>query len=173
MSISCHQFNVPDNTEDEISTISAAISATTAASGVDKRFILAIIMQESGGCVRAPTNPGGAVPNPGLMQDIMELHLATPAAWSRVPCSSGKIAEMVSEGTAGKSAGDGLSNRINEAATLGGSGATAYYWASRIYNTGSYAVGADLGAPLYASDVANRLMGWAEAKHPAGFKTSL
>ena len=38
------------------------------ATGVDHRFILAVIMQESGGCVRAPTTNYG-VRNPGLMQD--------------------------------------------------------------------------------------------------------
>jgi hypothetical protein len=35
---------------------------------VDHRFILAIIMQESGGCIRVPTS-NGDVRNPGHMQD--------------------------------------------------------------------------------------------------------
>lgn len=78
---------------------------------------------------------------------------------------------MILEGTAGTEAGDGLAACINQAATSGGAGAQAFYWAARIYNTGSYAAGSDLGTPAwgtscYSSDVANRLTGWAGADSP-------
>jgi hypothetical protein len=132
-------------------------------------------MQESAGCVRTPTNVGW-VNNPGLMQDhngvascntnrVTNGVLGTGGVAS-VPCTSAQIAGMVSEGTAGTTEGDGLANCINEAAVEGLTGAIAYYGASRIYNTGSYTAGTDLGSPLYgtscyASDIANRLMGWA------------
>ncbi len=43
-------------------------------------------------------------------------------------------------------------------------GGTAFYRAARIYNSGSIDASGDLGAGVathcYASDVANRLMGW-------------
>lgn len=50
------------------------------------------------------------------------------------------------------------------ASKLGGSGAVAYYWTARIYNTGSYTAGSDLGAPEYGTscysiNIANRLLG--------------
>ena len=67
MSASCSQFGVADNTDAEISEISTAIQSVGASTGIDPRFILAIMMQESNGCVRAPTTNYG-VRNPGLMQ---------------------------------------------------------------------------------------------------------
>jgi hypothetical protein len=137
-------------------------------------------MQETGGCVRAPTSIG-FVDNPGLMQD----HDGTATCNSNharngeplsdgeasVPCPPDQISAMILEGTAGTPNGDGLATCLNTAAMLGGSGATAYYWAARIYNTGSYTVGSDLSAPVagtscYATDVANRLLGWAGTASP-------
>jgi hypothetical protein len=40
---------------------------TSTATGVDHRFVLAVLMQESHGCVRVNVTSGG-VRNPGLMQ---------------------------------------------------------------------------------------------------------
>ncbi len=180
MSISCRQFQQPDNTADEINDLFAGIEAAASASGVDERFILAIIMQETGGCVRAPTSIG-FVKNPGLMQD----HNGTATCNSNhvkdgqllwdgqasIPCPSDQISAMILEGTSGTDSGNGLANCINTAAGLGGSGAEAYYWAARIYNTGSYIAGSDLSAPpagtsCYATDIANRLLGWAGPDSP-------
>jgi len=67
MSSSCAQWGVADNTDDEISAMSSSIQSVASSTGIDPRFILAIIMQESNGCVRAPTTNYG-VRNPGLMQ---------------------------------------------------------------------------------------------------------
>ena len=52
----------------EVGDIYNAIQSAATATKVDHRFILAVIMQESGGCVRVPTSNYG-VRNPGLMQD--------------------------------------------------------------------------------------------------------
>ncbi|UKZ74851.1 hypothetical protein TrVFT333_002521 [Trichoderma virens FT-333] len=52
----------------EVGAIWDGIQSAAAATGVDHRFILAVIMQESGGCVRVQTTNYG-VRNPGLMQD--------------------------------------------------------------------------------------------------------
>jgi hypothetical protein len=127
-------------------------------------------MQESNGCVRAPTSVG-YVNNPGLMQDHDGVASCNTGGVASVPCTSAQIAGMVSEGTAGTTNGDGLANCINIAAGQGLTGAIAYYGASRIYNSGSYIAGTDLGFPIagtscYVSDIANRLMGWAGPATP-------
>jgi hypothetical protein len=50
-----------------------------------------------------------------------------------------------------------------------GTGAAQYYRASRMYNGGSVDPSGDLGkgccTKCYASDIANRLMGWVKANH--------
>lgn len=61
--------------------------------------------------------------------------------------------------------GPGLQQCLSRAAAAGASDAAVFYHAARIYNTGSYKRGTDLGNPIcgtacYASDIANRLVGW-------------
>ena len=68
MSQSCSQFGQANDSDDEINNIRSAIESVAATTQLDHRFILAAMMQESGGCVRAPTTNFG-VRNPGLMQD--------------------------------------------------------------------------------------------------------
>jgi hypothetical protein len=77
----------------------------------------------------------------------------------------------VADGAKGTAAGDGLKQCIAHANAAGASGAIAIYRAARIYNTGSYEAGSDLGAPIvgtscYSSDIANRLMGWVGYQTP-------
>ena len=67
MGSSCSQFGVANNSPDETGKIYDAIQAAATATKVDHRFILAVVLQESGGCVRAPTTNYG-VRNPGIMQ---------------------------------------------------------------------------------------------------------
>lgn len=52
MQQSCANWNVPLNTDAEIGFINSSIQAVAGDSGVDARFILAIVLQESNGCVR-------------------------------------------------------------------------------------------------------------------------
>jgi len=69
---SCENNGWGDNdSDDEVEDIYNAIEQVAADTLVDHRFILAIIMQESKGCVRVKTtiSPDGTVSNPGLMQD--------------------------------------------------------------------------------------------------------
>ena len=69
MKSSCSSlFGVPDNSDQEITAIHHSIEAVAKASKVDHRFILAVMMQESTGCVRVKTTNWGNR-NPGLMQD--------------------------------------------------------------------------------------------------------
>lgn len=166
---SCTQFGKPNPSDTEIQDMRDGIIAAETASGLDKRFILAIMMQESNGCPRVPTTNAGVV-NPGLMQDHAGIDCTTPTT-----CPTATIHQMILEGTAGTDSGDGLANCINQASNQGASGAQAFYWAARIYNTGSYTAGSDLGTPkygtsCYSSDVANRLLGWTGSNSPCQLK---
>ncbi|KAL1965838.1 hypothetical protein VTN77DRAFT_5159 [Rasamsonia byssochlamydoides] len=165
MQISCTQFGQENDSEAEIEAIRTAIEQVAAQTYVDHRFILAIIMQESKGCVRVPTT-FGAVANPGLMQDHDGAASCNNGGAVQNPCPNSTITQMISEGTAGTSTGDGLANCLNEAP---GTSAQAFYQAARIYNSGSIASSGDLGAGVathcYVSDVANRLTGWVNAPH--------
>jgi hypothetical protein len=120
MSTSCSQFSVANDSPAEIEAIHSGILAASKASSVDPRFILATIMQESGGCVRVPSTNAG-VQNPGLMQD----HAGAANCIGVNPCPTDKIHTMISEGTAGTAAGDGLANCLKEAAPA--TGARAFY----------------------------------------------
>ncbi|KAL4937719.1 hypothetical protein BDV06DRAFT_202312 [Aspergillus oleicola] len=157
---SCDQWGVPNTTDDEINDISDSIQEVAQESGVDPRFILAIVVQESNGCVRAPTTDNG-VTNPGLMQS----HNGKGSCNNgevQTPCPKEQIKQMITDGTVGTSDGDGLKGCLSQA---GGNDAAAYYAAARIYNSGSVAASGNLGQGIathcYSSDVANRLTGWA------------
>jgi hypothetical protein len=161
MKISCDWLQKTNPTDQEISDIKSGIIAASKDTGVDKRFILAIMMQESGGCVRVHSTDSGQVRNPGLMQCHDGQYECTTT-----PCTTKVIHGMISEGSTGTAKGDGLKQVITKAKNQGATGAQAFYWAARIYNTGSYTAGADLakvqyGTACYSSDIANRLTGWA------------
>lgn len=159
MSASCAQFGVPNNSDDEINEISTAIQSVGASTGIDPRFILAIMMQESNGCVRAPTTNYG-VRNPGLMQSHNGAGTCNDGSVSN-PCPISQVTQMITDGAAGTSSGDGLKQCIAES---GATDVSMYYKAARIYNSGSIASTKNLGQGVathcYASDIANRLTGW-------------
>ncbi|KAL7947106.1 hypothetical protein V8C42DRAFT_364318 [Trichoderma barbatum] len=151
---------VGDDSDAEIQDIAAAIKSTAQSTGIDERFILAVMMQESKGCVRVPTTNNGVV-NPGLMQS----HNGAGSCFGQSPCPSTTISLMINDGVAGTAEGPGLQHLLSQAqAQVHNDGSQAYYAAARLYNSGS----ADftnldngLGSTAcYASDVANRLTGW-------------
>lgn len=149
-----------DNSADEISAINSAIQQVSGETGVDARFILAIVMQESKGCVRVPTTNNGVV-NPGLMQS----HNGSGSCAGVNQCPSDQIIQMIRDGTAGTSSGAGLQQLLDQArGATGDNGSRAAYAAARLYNSGSadYSnLNDGLGStPCYSSDVANRLTGW-------------
>ncbi|KAJ0419508.1 hypothetical protein BJY00DRAFT_285796 [Aspergillus carlsbadensis] len=161
MANSCTQWNVPNNSDDEIDNISTAIKEVSSSSGVDARYILAIVIQESNGCVRAPTTDNGVI-NPGLMQSHNGVGSCNNGGVSN-PCPYDNIKQMITDGTVGTSDGDGLVGCLKAA---GGTGdVSSYYRAARIYNSGSIDSSGNLGLGIathcYSSDVANRLTGWA------------
>jgi hypothetical protein len=194
MMTACKQFNVANDIQSETNEIRSAIEATAAKTGVDNRFVLAIVMQESGGCVRAPTTNFG-VRNPGLMQSHDGKGTCNDRGSVLNPCPQSEITQMINDGSqyspislhlhsfgcyrykiahgfhplaAGTSSGDGLSQILNR---LGGSSAAAqsFYKTARIYNSGSVDASGKLEKGIathcYASDVANRLLGWTFAPH--------
>lgn len=173
-------FGMPegsDTTDPEIGHIWNAIQAAATSSGVDHRFILAIMMQESGGCVRVWRTVNGNG-NPGLMQDHEGLNDCNPMGqgdFSHLvnPCPADKITGMVQEGVGGTLSGAGLAEYLNNmvehgqaagVASIVGSNAQVYYQAARNYNSGSVDyTNLDNGFssdPCYASHIANRLTGW-------------
>ncbi|KAJ5831716.1 hypothetical protein N7474_000027 [Penicillium riverlandense] len=164
MQTSCRQWGYANNSPTEIAELKQAIAEVGEQTGVDTRFIFAIVMQESNGCVRVPTTANG-VTNPGLMQS----HDGTGTCIKIVngknvgmnPCPKSRIYQMIHDGTAGTPSGDGLKQCLAQAT---GSGATQYYQAARIYNSGSLAASGNLGqggaTACYVSDLTNRLLGW-------------
>jgi hypothetical protein len=162
MQSSCTQWDVANNSDDEINEISSSIQTVASSTGIDPRFILAIVMQESNGCVRAPTTNYGVV-NPGLMQSHDGSGSCNNGGVQN-PCPASEITQMITDGTAGTSSGDGLKQCIAES---GATDVSMYYKAARIYNSGSINSNGNLGAGVathcYASDVANRLTGWTTA----------
>ncbi|KAI0204421.1 hypothetical protein F4808DRAFT_342192 [Astrocystis sublimbata] len=149
-----------DNSEEEINNIRDAITQVSGNTGVDGRFILAIVMQESKGCVRVPTTDNG-VRNPGLMQS----HNGSGDCTGLNPCPQEQIFQMINDGTAGTPAGDGLQQTLGTASgNYGGSDAAAYYAAARLYNSGSIDYtnlnNGFTSVACYSDDVANRLTGW-------------
>lgn len=164
ISISCTQFSQTNNDDTESDDLKSAISAVASSSGIDERFILAIVMQESKGCVRVPTTNYG-VTNPGLMQSHDGAGTCNNGGTVQNPCPASEITQMITDGATGTSSGDGLEQGI---AQSGASDVSKYYKAARIYNSGSIAASGNLDDGIathcYSSDIANRLTGWVKAE---------
>ena len=177
MKASCAQWGVPDDSDSEIASMKSSIQSIASATGVDERFILAIIMQESTGCVRVITT-AYSVFNPGLMQshngtgtcNTNNAPLGIPGVSDtgvvQTPCPESEIHQMIEDGTAGTSSGDGLEQCLQK---QGHTDVSRFYRAARMYNGGSIAASGNLGQGCctlcYASDIANRLTGWVNAPH--------
>ncbi|KAJ5718195.1 hypothetical protein N7488_003841 [Penicillium malachiteum] len=161
MSDSCSQWDVANNSDDEIADIKKAIEAVAESSGVDSRFILAIVMQESNGCVRVQTTDNG-VTNPGLMQSHDGTGSCNTDGDVQDPCPYSEIHQMIVDGVEGTSSGDGLKALITQEG--GSTTALSHYKAARCYNSGSVASDGNLGqgdaTHCYVSDITNRILGW-------------
>lgn len=159
---SCAQFGVPNNSDAETDDIFNGVNQASNETGLDARFILAVLMQESNGCVRTPTTNWG-VRNPGLMQDHNGAATCNENGVQN-PCPRDTIVQMIRDGAAGTPSGDGLTQCV---AKTGASDVSKYYKAARMYNSGSIDSSGNLGlggsTHCYASDIANRLTGWVTA----------
>lgn len=175
----------PDTTDEEIGAIWNGIQDMARQTGVDHRFILAVIMQESKGCVRihSTISPDGSVRNPGLMQDHNGANSCNDNGNMQSPCPAEQISGMVQDGVGGTSDGAGLAELLNFAVqhnVEAGQGGTSddqaqiFYQAARLYNSGETNPNwPDLndgqGATnCYAVDVANRLVGWNDLMSSSG-----
>lgn len=163
MKSSCSDaFSQRDNSDQELANVKSAIEAISVSSGVDKSFIFAIMMQESNGCVRAPTTTY-AHANPGLFQSNQGEGTCNDGSMVQNPCPKDEIYQMIEDGVQGTAHGDGLEQLFDKAT---GNGAQRYYRAARMYNSGSVDSPGNLGLGVathcYCSDVANRLLGWSQ-----------
>ena len=165
ISISCTQFGEKNNSPQENSELKSAIQSTGSSAGIDPRFILAVVMQESKGCVRVITTDNGVI-NPGLMQSHDGTGSCNPGGVGGPgmdPCPSTQITQMIADGTSGTSAGDGLEQCLQQATAS--DLAQSYYQAGTIYNSGNLPQNLDdnTATACYASDIANRMTGWTTA----------
>ncbi|KAF2653143.1 hypothetical protein K491DRAFT_662465 [Lophiostoma macrostomum CBS 122681] len=156
--VACAQWGLEENSEIENSAIYEGLNRTASSSALPPAFLLAIMMQESRGCVRVPTT-FGSVSNPGLFQS----HEGPSSCNNGTvvsPCPNNTISGMISEG-AGIGLQFGLTQALNQSRATDDS---KFYKAARIYNSGSIDPSGDLGrggaTHCYSSDIANRLQGW-------------
>lgn len=162
LSKSCAQYpgSPANNLDSENNDLKTAIKTVAGESGVDARYIFAVVMQESNGCVRAPTTNYG-VTNPGLMQSHNGPGSCNRDGNVQNPCPLSEITTMIRDGTQGTPDGDGLKQLLGKTGTNTDS---KYYIAARMYNSGSVAASKNLGDGIathcYATDIANRLIGW-------------
>ncbi|KAJ5982375.1 hypothetical protein N7451_012475 [Penicillium sp. IBT 35674x] len=163
ISASCSQWGLPNNSDDETNSIKDAILQVEQWSGVDARFILSIVMQESKGCVRVPTTDNGVI-SPGLMQSHDGSGSCNRDGVIQNPCPESEILQMIIDGVEGTPAGPGLKALIAQEG--GSTDAASFYKAARAYNSGAVASSGNLGQGIathcYASDIANRLLGWTD-----------
>ena len=171
ISRSCNAiYKTPNLSPLETQSLYKAIQSVANSTRVDHRFILAVIMQETKGCVRATTSvsPDGTVRNPGLMQDHEGTHSCNNEGKIQTPCPDDQILGMITDGVAGTEKGNGLAGAITSSNEDGVEFAQGYYRAARFYNSGLIDGSGDLekgtATHCYVSDIANRLVGWVDAK---------
>lgn len=165
LSTSCSTYGiVPNNSPADIAALKAALLSAPQSAGVPDVFALATVLQESGGCTGVNTTNYG-VRNPGLMQS----HDGSGTCYGKATCPPSEIKQMIEDGvgSAGSTAGPGLSQCSQQEPASSASGAQKWYITARLYNSGSVSASdgdlAEGGAtPCYASDMANRLVGWVD-----------
>ncbi|KIX06223.1 uncharacterized protein Z518_04198 [Rhinocladiella mackenziei CBS 650.93] len=163
-------YNEANNSDQETQDLYDAIKQIAHQTRVDHRFILAAVIQETKGCVRAETSvsPDG-IRNPGLLQSFKGTYSCNDNGKVQTPCPKDTILGMISDGVAGTDAGHGFAADINAQADVAGiEYAEAYYRAARLYNSGAIDPSGDLGkgsaTHCYSSDIANRLVGWTDSE---------
>jgi hypothetical protein len=139
------QLTDPQNTDAETKEITDSILTTAAAAKTDPRFVLAIIMQESNGCVRVngTVSADPSVFNPGVMQSFKGSGTCNVQNNQEVnPCGIDKVSQMLVDGVQGVQQKDGtLGGGLVQHLTDVGGDATGqtYYKAAREYNSGAVA----------------------------------
>ncbi|KEF51450.1 uncharacterized protein A1O9_12367 [Exophiala aquamarina CBS 119918] len=159
---------VQSTTAQEKQDIRDSILNVSADALIDPRFVLAVVLQESNGCVRVrATTSSDGIHNPGVMQTSNGIGSCNDGA-AISPCPRSEIHQMILDGV--RLGDNNLVKALNEAGSIPGLGqaeeAQAFYRAARMYNSGffSFTDGADLAQKgaieCYSSDIGNRLLGW-------------
>jgi hypothetical protein len=121
------------------------------------------MMQEFNRCVRNPTSisPNEQVRNPGLFQCADGDHTCNENGNIQIPCPDEQILGMINGGVLGTASGEDMQQLVEEA---GVDDVSKYYRVLVLYNSvvlpESGNVGNGRATACYASDLANRLMGW-------------
>lgn len=112
--------SVPPNTASETEALKNSILSVSGTTGVNPSFILALVMQESNGCVRVPTTSSWeGITNPGLTQSFKGTGTCNSNGKVLQPCPSVEITQMLTDGIAG-SQGVGIVPALNQVALLTG-----------------------------------------------------
>ncbi|KAH7041595.1 uncharacterized protein B0I36DRAFT_282629 [Microdochium trichocladiopsis] len=167
----CRWLEVGANSDAENAVMKAAIMQAGKDTGLDPRFILAAVYQESSGCVRMYTTRSTTqgYRNPGLLQSFMGEHTCNdPVAGIPLltPCPDAQIRGMITDGV-GLTTSDGLMQTV---ARSKATDVSRYYKGALLYNSGVMPASGNLGQgrsnPCYSSDIANRVMGWIDDQSP-------
>lgn len=153
---SAEVMNTTGNSAQETQWVLDAVVTVSEELGIDRRCVLAVIMQESHGKVRvnSTTSPGAGVNNTGIMQ-------AHNGASFDEADPQGSILRMVRDGAGGvpgPAGGDGYKQLLDRYGN-------DFYVAARGYNSGDLGINhQDLSSGggatnAYCSDIANRLCG--------------
>ncbi|PPJ56399.1 hypothetical protein CBER1_00698 [Cercospora berteroae] len=182
----CKYWEVPENSPAEIDTLLDLTPRISDEGGVDPRVVLAMMLQESHGCLRVPETQGSHR-NAGVLQshngngtcNTNMIEAGSPGSMKdpsliSTDCSSRQIEAMIRDGILGTNAGRGLMQLMDQEQGQGYLDAQMWYRVARAYNSGSVDESNDLekGAAThgYCSDVANRLVGWRSGT--SGFEKS-
>lgn len=171
---------VQGNSEQEGRDLRDSILSVSADFLIDPRFVLAVVLQESNGCVRVVvTTSSNDIHNPGVMQTFNGVGSCNNGV-EVSPCPQSEIHQMIWDGVHG--GGNNLVTALNLAGFIQGLGpaeeAQAFYRAARMYNSGffSFTQGSDLAqggsSECYSSDIGNRLTGWYWAGNSCGLNYS-
>ncbi|KAF2214683.1 hypothetical protein CERZMDRAFT_90188 [Cercospora zeae-maydis SCOH1-5] len=183
----CKYWEVPENSPMEIAVLLDLIPRISEEGGVDPRVVLAMILQESHGCLRVPETLGSHR-NSGVLQshngngtcntNVIEAGEPGPMKNPHlvsVDCPSSQIETMIRDGVLGTRAGRGVMQLMDQEHGLGYLDAQMWYRVARAYNSGSVdpSDNLEMGAAThgYCSDVANRLVGWRSGS--SGFSSSV
>lgn len=112
--------SVPPNTQPETAALQTSIAAVANETGVNPAFILAMVLQESNGCVRVPTTSSWqGIRNPGLLQSFNGAATCNNGTRTMQPCPDTMIKAMISEGVKGVR-NVGILPALQQAAKLNG-----------------------------------------------------
>lgn len=132
---------VTPNTQAETAALKSAITSISTATNVNPSFILAMVMQESAGCVRVPTTSSWeGISNPGLLQSFKGTASCNSNGQILTPCPARTITQMLAEGIRGNQ-GVGILPALQQAAKMLGTTFASPSGSTKSRRDGPYAVG--------------------------------